>query len=820
MSMKVKSSVTYTQLSYIESTGTQFIDTGFIPNNNTRVIIDFEIISQPINVYYTIFSSRSNSYSNAYCVFSQNVTGAPNTTLDSYGTNRDVTLQHSLIGRHVIDKNKNNVILDNTTIYQHDYNEFNSVCELRILADNKPDGGDGHYFVGKLYSCQIYDNDILIRDYIPVIDYKNIICLFDKVHGQFYYNSGTGNFVSGEVVETVTTDAWVEGKEYYYKTNDNIWQKPQSIFAKVSDSYTPVDYIESTGTQWIDTCYYSNPNTCVEIDFQFTDLTTMQRLFSARGGLQYVLYINSSGKLNFIYQDNTFSGTGTNVVADIHRHVARLDGYEKTMSIDGVVTNSLNNFTATMTNTDTLQLFVDKKSLSTFAKAKFYACKIWDNGILIRDFIPVIDKNGVACMYDKVHGQFYYNQGTGDFIAAETSHVEVEYLESTGSQYIDTELSMQNGFRAVLDISYTSLSQKMLIGARDADGTNQQFFWGFPYEYTTYDYVWQFGLGSGGYYNCHVNGMQPNVIYHIDASTFVNNICLSVDGVNLVNGASGTGDTGTRTSLPLYLFALNDNTQASLHSNIKLYSCKLYDNNNIIVRDYIPVRDQNNIPCLYDKVEGKYYYNQGTGEFLAPTKGYTELEYIESNGNQYVDTKVTPNPNTTFKTSFTPMSYVAKYNMVFGSRTTHNTNAFYIGFSNENHSYCCRGTNKKDTEISSGWSTLGKRYNVWLNNSDNYIYCNSRQVYEFASTDFSQSLPILLFADNDGGNVNEFSNIRLYSFKIYDNGVLVRDFIPVKDYKGTPCLYDKVYNRYYYDENNYGFTGGKIAGCFGWKQVI
>ena len=31
------------------------------------------------------------------------------------------------------------------------------------------------------------------------------------------------------------------------------------------------------------------------------------------------------------------------------------------------------------------------------------------------DLIPVIDKNNVACLYDKVSGQFFYNQGSGNF---------------------------------------------------------------------------------------------------------------------------------------------------------------------------------------------------------------------------------------------------------------------------------------------------------------------------------------------------------------------------------------------------------------------
>ena len=36
----------------------------------------------------------------------------------------------------------------------------------------------------------------------------------------------------------------------------------------------------------------------------------------------------------------------------------------------------------------------------------------------IRDFIPVIEKEtGVVCLYDKITQQFYYNLGTGSFIA-------------------------------------------------------------------------------------------------------------------------------------------------------------------------------------------------------------------------------------------------------------------------------------------------------------------------------------------------------------------------------------------------------------------
>jgi hypothetical protein len=48
---------------------------------------------------------------------------------------------------------------------------------------------------------------------------------------------------------------------------------------------------------------------------------------------------------------------------------------------------------------------------------KLYSSKIYENYVLVQDLIPVIDNNGVACMYDNVSKQCFYNQGTGEFVA-------------------------------------------------------------------------------------------------------------------------------------------------------------------------------------------------------------------------------------------------------------------------------------------------------------------------------------------------------------------------------------------------------------------
>ena len=52
----------------------------------------------------------------------------------------------------------------------------------------------------KLYDCKLYENDTLIRDYIPVIDNNNVACLYDKVSGQFFYNQGSSDFKTGDII--------------------------------------------------------------------------------------------------------------------------------------------------------------------------------------------------------------------------------------------------------------------------------------------------------------------------------------------------------------------------------------------------------------------------------------------------------------------------------------------------------------------------------------------------------------------------------------------------------------------------------------------
>ena len=64
----------------------------------------------------------------------------------------------------------------------------------------------------------------------------------------------------------------------------------------------------------------------------------------------------------------------------------------------------------------------------------------------------------------------------------------------------------------------------------------------------------------------------------------------------------------------------NAKTESKWHkipyNGVKCYSASIYDND-VLTRDLVPCLDNDENPCLYDKITGKTFYNKGTGEFIA-----------------------------------------------------------------------------------------------------------------------------------------------------------------------------------------------------------
>ena len=184
--------LSYTKLEYIESSGKQFIDTNIKGNSNYNFIIDFSL-SKIISDDTKFFGIDSDP---KICAGTINSLFRFFETIHYYSQNSekfismDTNRHKCMIGKDLIFDNNN--IFSNLS-FNHPYNMY-------LFNSNKNGFNKNEYGSSiKLYGAKITLNDDLIRDFIPVLDFSGIPCLFEKIEKKFYYNLGEGTFTYGEI---------------------------------------------------------------------------------------------------------------------------------------------------------------------------------------------------------------------------------------------------------------------------------------------------------------------------------------------------------------------------------------------------------------------------------------------------------------------------------------------------------------------------------------------------------------------------------------------------------------------------------------------
>lgn len=185
-------------LSYIQSSGTQYIDTGFKPTGATKVVCDFQMVNQGTD-QQGVFGSRPGT-SGRFTVFTGNQTS--DLQVD-YNTEQTLaSVGSSITGLNVNSRTtlevSNSLVINGTTVRTVSAASFTSTYNLFLFANNN---------VGtvqlpgsmKLYSCQVYDNGTLVKDFVPCINASGEVGLYDLVGKQFYGNAGAGVFTGSEV---------------------------------------------------------------------------------------------------------------------------------------------------------------------------------------------------------------------------------------------------------------------------------------------------------------------------------------------------------------------------------------------------------------------------------------------------------------------------------------------------------------------------------------------------------------------------------------------------------------------------------------------
>lgn len=227
------------RVEYLESNGTQYIDTEIKADDTTEV----EIIVAATNTGATwdgcLFGSRtSTNSSDSYILWFNHYSNAstPQLSLVYNGVNygKTVFITNNPNGKHIITFRNKDLYIDNELKTTATSVQPNSTLPLLFLALNTSSGVDSRKFRGKIYSCKIWQNNTLVRDFLPVISTEEghigEACLFDTVTNTYFYNQGTGKFTTNLDESTshidftskgiVNTDYIIEGKDKTKIKND------------------------------------------------------------------------------------------------------------------------------------------------------------------------------------------------------------------------------------------------------------------------------------------------------------------------------------------------------------------------------------------------------------------------------------------------------------------------------------------------------------------------------------------------------------------------------------------------------------------------
>lgn len=178
----------YTKLEYIQSSGTQYIDTGVPGDSDVRVVAEFDLLANSESTSCIFGAQGTDSMRYVFCAKSSG------TFRSDYGTEY-ITGPNAIVGGHyVVDKNRNLCKL-NDDLITCSQATFSGNSNIYLFARSYTSRSPSTI---NLYPCKIYKADVLIRDFIPCINASGAVGLYDLVGRQFYGNAGTGVFIGSE----------------------------------------------------------------------------------------------------------------------------------------------------------------------------------------------------------------------------------------------------------------------------------------------------------------------------------------------------------------------------------------------------------------------------------------------------------------------------------------------------------------------------------------------------------------------------------------------------------------------------------------------
>ncbi len=592
----------------------------------------------------------------------------------------------------------------------------------------------------------------------------------------------------------------------------------QSVLAETPDKF--IRYVESTGQQAVDTGITARYNTSAQMKFEWTNFTALDVGFlgaRASGSTDSRIYFChrlyskvSAGYGGFFQWSYWWE---TNRVYDVKTEFSEVtvDSEQQTyckMMVGSQCMWSQTNSVLVNTGIN-IYLFAHNVAGTPMyhASTRCYGLKIWQDGDLVRDFRPCVKDSRVG-LYDAVSENIFYSTTGTDLVWDENDDVPDEFIdcvETRRNTYVDTGVIGRSGTKAEADIVWLrNDGDDAVLCARGTYSGNDRIMLIHNYKSA--------GIGYGDFiYMTDYGSYLTNTRYKVVSELKAGSQTLVINGETVYSGDSeSTYNTGRN----LYLFANNRGGTLTDKSYVRLYNLKIWQDD-VLVRDYRPCR-KNGIPALYDAVEERIFY--GENENLEPEltpSGRPDclVEYLQADGTVHLDTGVPARYGTraagevlwnevdwdqwgTYmrdqiqrdECCFLGARWDVKRFLMF-----HEYRAKLWAAYGEDRLHP-PGGDAGDTPLEAGHKYS---FDIYYGDGSQTLYLDGVQLLGTNwNTVVDADCNLYLFACNSRGRADFESKTRCYGLKLWQDGNLVRDFVPcVKDGKGM--MWDTVTKKLY-----------------------
>ena len=187
-----------------------------------------------------------------------------------------------------------------------------------------------------------------------------------------------------------------------------------------------------------------------------------------------------------------------------------------------------------------------------------------------------------------------------------SGYTEIEYLEGTGPQYINTGIKFSAGYTVRFKFADPGVADSPnYFGSMESTNKNR-------FRFSKHQGMFVASLlNSTDFYSFHSTPLISNTPYEVELCAKVGEQYCVVDGVRIYNDTITSLGTASYTT---HIFGINNNGTHNT-SAMRLYYMQI-QKDDVLIRNYIPaLRDSDNVAGLYDTVNNVFYDNDGTGSF-------------------------------------------------------------------------------------------------------------------------------------------------------------------------------------------------------------